>query len=155
MNLEKITQFITVESVSLDLKATNKSEAILELTKLLEKSEKIENFDKTLEALKDREKLGSTGIGKGVAIPHAKTEYAKDLIIAFGVSKQGVNFNAVDDEKVNIFFAFASPLKNSQTYLKILARISRLIRNDEFRDKLLNAKTPSEILELIDFEEKN
>lgn len=155
MNLEKITEFVTVESIDLNLKATNKSEVILELTKLLEKSGKLENFDKTLEALKEREKLGSTGIGKGVAIPHAKTEHATDLVIAFGVSKQGVNFNAVDDEKVNIFFAFASPLKNSQTYLKILARISRLIRNDEFREKLLNAKTSQEVLELIDYEEKN
>lgn len=155
MNLEKITEFITVESVNLDLKATNKTEAIVELTKLLEKSGKIENFDKTLEALKEREKLGSTGIGKGVAIPHAKTEFSKELVIAFGISKQGVNFNSVDDEKVNLFFAFASPLKNSQTYLKILARISRLIRNDEFREKLLGAKTSQEVLELIDFEEKN
>lgn len=155
MDLEKITEFITVESVDLNMKATNKSEAIVELTKLLEKSGKLENIDKTLEALKEREKLGSTGIGKGVAIPHAKTEFAKDLVIAFGVSKQGVNFNSVDDEKVNLFFAFASPLKNSQTYLKILARISRLIRNDDFREKLLGAKTPAEVLELIDFEEKN
>ena len=155
MNLEQITEFITIEAIDLDMKATNKTEAILELTRLLEKTGKLDSFDKTLEALKDREKLGSTGIGKGVAIPHAKTEFAKDLVIAFGISKQGVNFNAVDDEKVNIFFAFASPLKNSQTYLKILARISRLIRNDDFRDKLLSAKTPQEILDFIDFEEKN
>ena len=155
MNLEKITEFITVQSVDLNMKATNKSEAIIELTKLLEKSGKLDNIDKTLEALKEREKLGSTGIGKGVAIPHAKTEFSKDLVIAFGVSKQGVNFNSVDDEKVNLFFAFASPLKNSQTYLKILARISRLIRNDDFREKLLGAKTPEQVLELIDFEEKN
>lgn len=155
MNLEKITEFITVQSVDLNMKATNKSEAIIELTKLLEKSGKLDNIDKTLEALKEREKLGSTGIGKGVAIPHAKTEFAKDLVIAFGVSKQGVNFNSVDDEKVNLFFAFASPLKNSQTYLKILARISRLIRNDDFGEKLLGAKTPEQVLELIDFEEKN
>ena len=155
MNLEKITEFITVQSVDLNMKATNKSEAIVELTKLLEKSGKLDNIDKTLEALKEREKLGSTGIGKGVAIPHAKTEFAKDLVIAFGVSKQGVNFNSVDDEKVNLFFAFALPLKNSQTYLKILARISRLIRNDDFREKLLGAKTPEQVLELIDFEEKN
>lgn len=155
MNLERITEFLKIESVELDMKATNKVEALLELTKLLEKSGKIEDSEKTLEALKDREKLGSTGIGKGVAIPHAKTESAEDLVIAFGVSKQGINFNSVDEEKVNLFFVFASPLKNSKTYLKILARISRLIRNDDFREKLLNAKSPEEIVELIDFEEKN
>lgn len=155
MNLENITDFMNVESIELNLKATNKTEVINELTKLLEKSGKITNFDKCLEALKEREKLGSTGIGKGVGIPHAKTEYAEDLTIAFGVSKQGVNFNAVDDEKVNIFFAFASPLKNSQTYLKILARISRLIRNDDFREKLITAKNSQDIIDLIDFEEKN
>lgn len=155
MILEKITDYMSLELISLDLKATNKMGALKELNDLLNKSGKLNNEEKCLEALVNRENLGSTGIGKGVAIPHAKTEYANDLTIAFGLSKTGVEFNAVDEEKVNIFFVFASPMKNSKTYLKILARISRLIRNEDFRKKLLNAQVPSDILDLIDYEEKN
>lgn len=155
MVLEKITDYMSKDLISLDLKGTNKTEALKELNELLIKSGKINNKEKCLDALVNREKLGSTGIGKGVAIPHAKTEYADDLTIAFGISKNGVNFNAVDEEKVNIFFVFASPMKKSKIYLKILARISRLIRNEEFRKKLLSAKDIQEILNLIDYEEKN
>lgn len=155
MVLEKITDYMSKDLISLDLKGTNKTEVLKELNELLIKSGKINNKEKCLDALVNREKLGSTGIGKGVAIPHAKTEYADDLTIAFGISKNGVNFNAVDEEKVNIFFVFASPMKKSKIYLKILARISRLIRNEEFRKKLLSAKDIQEILNLIDYEEKN
>ncbi len=155
MVLEKITDYMSKDLICLDLKGTNKIEVLKELNELLIKSGKINDREKCLEALVNREKLGSTGIGKGVAIPHAKTEYADDLTIAFGMNKQGVNFNAVDEEKVNIFFVFASPMKKSKIYLKILARISRLIRNEEFRKKLLNANDTKEILDLIDYEEKN
>ncbi len=155
MVLEKITDYMSENLISLDLKGSNKVEALKELNELLIQSGKINDKEKCLEALVNREKLGSTGIGKGVAIPHAKTEYADDLTIAFGISKQGVNFNAVDEEKVNIFFVFASPMKKSKIYLKILARISRLIRSEEFRKKLLNATSTNEILDLIDYEEKN
>lgn len=154
INLEKITDYMSEELICLDLKSGNKTDVLKELNTLLNKSGKINNEEKCLETLNNREKLGSTGIGKGVAIPHAKTEYADDLTIAFGVSKNGVNFNAVDDEKVQIFFVFASPLKNSKTYLKILARISRLIRNEGFRKKLINANESVEILQIIDNEEK-
>ncbi len=155
MVLEKITDYMSKDLICLDLKGTNKIEVLKELNELLIKSGKINDREKCLEALVNREKLGSTGIGKGVAIPHAKTEYADDLTIAFGMNKQGVNFNAVDEEKVNIFFVFVSPMKKSKIYLKILARISRLIRNEEFRKKLLNANDTKEILDLIDYEEKN
>lgn len=153
--LEKITDYMSEELISLDLKSGNKNDVLKELNNLLNKSGKINNEEKCLETLNNREKLGSTGIGKGVAIPHAKTEYADDLTIAFGLSRNGINFNAVDGEKVKIFFVFASPLKNSKTYLKILARISRLIREEGFRQKLINAQSPKEILQVIDSEEKS
>lgn len=152
--LEKITDYMSLNLIELNLKSKNKVEILKELNDLLNNSGKINNKEKCLETLNNREKLGSTGIGKGVAIPHAKTEYADDLTIAFGISKEGIDFDSVDEEKVNVFFVFASPLKNSKTYLKILARISRLIRNEEFRDKLKNAKNPKEILDIIDKEEK-
>ena len=154
MEIVKITDFMSEELVSLDLKAKNKDEVLKELVEIIGKSENTTDKEKCYQALVARENLGSTGIGKGVAIPHAKTEYANKLTIGFGICKDGVDFESLDDKKANIFFVFASPLKDSHTYLKILARISRLIRNEDFRVKLLAAKSAKEVMEYIDKEEE-
>ena len=153
LNIVKITDYMSEELILLNLKAKNKDEALKELSALIGKSEKIEKKDVIYKALLERENLGSTGIGKGVAIPHAKTDAAESLTIAFGISKEGVDFKSLDQEKVKIFFVFASPFKDSQIYLKVLARISRLIRDENFREKLLNCGNAKEILECIDKEE--
>lgn len=151
LNIVKITDYMSEQLILLNLKAKNKDEALKELSALIGKSEKIE--DVIYKALLERENLGSTGIGKGVAIPHAKTDAAESLTIAFGISKEGVDFKSLDQEKVKIFFVFASPFKDSQIYLKVLARISRLIRDENFREKLLNCENAKEVLECIDKEE--
>lgn len=153
LNIVKITDYMSEELILLNLKAKNKDEALKELSALIGKSEKIEKKDAIYKALLERENLGSTGIGKGVAIPHAKTDVAESLTIAFGISKEGVDFKSLDQEKVKIFFVFASPFKDSQIYLKVLARISRLIRDENFREKLLNCENAKEVLECIDKEE--
>lgn len=150
LNIIKITDYISEDLVSLDLKAKNRDEVLIELSKLLEKSENIDSEDNDVyKALIDREKLGSTGIGKGVAIPHAKTESAKKLTVAFGVSRKGIDFKSLDDENVNLFFVFASPNRDSQIYLKVLARISRLIREEEFRTRLYNCSSSEEVISCI------
>jgi fructose-specific phosphotransferase system IIA component len=153
MNIAKITDYITVDMISLDLKAKNKKEALLELSQLLGVSDSIDNYDVIETALIEREKLGSTGIGKGVAIPHAKTDFAKKLTIAFGRSNSGINFDSSDGADVKLFFVFASPISDSSTYLKILARISRLIRDEKFRNKLINASTTEDVINIIKAEE--
>ncbi len=153
MEMVKITDFMEEKLISLELKSKTKEEVLKELQEIISKSENITDSQKCYQALIAREKLGSTGIGKSVAIPHAKTDFASKLTIGFGISRNGIDFESLDDEKTNIFFIFASPLRESQTYLKILARISRLIRNEDFRSSLLNAKTPKEIIELINKEE--
>jgi fructose-specific phosphotransferase system IIA component len=153
MNIAKITDYITLDMISLDLKAKNKKDALLELSQLLGVSDSIEDYEVIEKALIEREKLGSTGIGKGVAIPHAKTDFAKKLTIAFGRSNERVNFESLDGEDVNLFFVFASPLSDSSIYLKILARISRLIRDEKFRKKLLLAPSSQEIIDIINTEE--
>ena len=153
LNIVKITDYMSEELILLNLKAKNKDEALKELSALIGKSDKIEKKDVIYKALLERENLGSTGIGKGVAIPHAKTDAAQSLTIAFGISREGVDFKSLDQEKVKIFFVFASPFKDSQIYLKVLARISRLIRDENFREKLLNCENTEEVLECIDKEE--
>jgi fructose-specific phosphotransferase system IIA component len=141
------------ELINLDLKASNKTEVLKELSSLIGSSETITDQEVTHKALVEREELGSTGIGKKVAIPHAKTDAAEKLTIAFGINKKGVNFDSLDEEDVKMFFVFASPLKDSQIYLKVLARISRLIRNSDFRNKLLKVSTPQEVIDCIEQEE--
>ncbi len=153
VNIVKITDYMSKDLISLDLKATNKSDVLKELSNLIGKSETIKDHGVTHKALVEREELGSTGIGKKVAIPHAKTDAAEKLTIAFGINKKGVDFASLDEEDVKMFFVFASPLKDSQIYLKVLARISRLIRNEEFRNKLMAVSTPEEVLECIEKEE--
>jgi len=154
MNITKITDHITLNTISLNMKATNKSQALLELSELLGASDAIDDYKVIELALLSREKLGSTGIGKNVAIPHAKTDDAKRLTIAFGRSDKGINFDSIDGNPVNLFFVFASPLSESGKYLKVLARISRLVREEGFRNKLLKATTHEEILNIISSEEK-
>jgi len=150
VNSVKITDYITEDLIDLDLKSKNRESILVELSKLLERSKNILVKDNDIyKALVDREKLGSTGIGKGVAIPHAKTESAKELTVAFGISRKGIDFNSMDDEEVHIFFVFASPNKDSQIYLKVLARISRLIREENFRQNLMDCKTAKEVIACI------
>ena len=150
VNSVKITDYITEDLIDLDLKSKNRESILVELSKLLERSKNILVEDNDIyKALVDREKLGSTGIGKGVAIPHAKTESAKELTVAFGISRKGIDFNSMDDEEVHIFFVFASPNKDSQIYLKVLARISRLIREENFRQNLMDCKTAKEVISCI------
>lgn len=153
MEVLKITDFMTEDLISLDLKAKKKEDILKELVGIMSNSSNILDEEKCYNALLEREKLGSTGIGKGVAIPHAKTEYAEGLTIGFGISKEGIDFESLDESETNIFFVFASPLKDSHKYLKILARISRLIRDREFRKKLLEATDSKEIMELINQKE--
>ncbi len=146
----KVTDYMSEDLICLDLKAKNNEDVLIELSELLEKSENVRVGEKEVyKSLVEREKLGSTGIGKGVAIPHAKTESAKRLTVAFGISKKGIDFNSLDEEDVNLFFAFASPNKDSQIYLKVLARISRLIREEEFRKNLYNCKTAADVIKYI------
>ena len=150
VNSVKITDYITEDLIDLDLKSKNRESILVELSKLLERSKNILVEDNDIyKALVDREKLGSTGIGKGGAIPHAKTESAKELTVAFGISRKGIDFNSMDDEEVHIFFVFASPNKDSQIYLKVLARISRLIREENFRQNLMDCNTAKEVIDCI------
>lgn len=154
VNSIKITDYMSENLISLDLKSKNSADVLIELSELLEKSENIVSGNGDIyKALVDREKLGSTGIGKGVAIPHAKTESAKTLTVAFGISRKGIDFNSLDDEVINLFFAFASPNKDSHIYLKVLARISRFVREEEFRNTLYNCKSAKEVLEYIEKKE--
>lgn len=148
-----ITDYLHKELIKLELKSKNKNEVLKEISELIYISEDITDKDEVLAALEEREEIGSTGVGKGVAIPHAKLNGAKKLVMAFGISRESIDFKSLDGEKVKIFFIFASPKNETRLYLKVLARVSRLIRGENFRNKLLQCKTTEDVIKAIKEEE--
>ena len=149
-----IADYIKVEAIELDLKSKNKNSVIKELYENIKKLGLVKDEEGALKDLFAREEMGSTGIGKNVALPHAKTDAVDELIMTVGISREGIEYGGIDEENVNIFFMFLCTMDKTQEYLKTLARISRLIREDKFREKLIKSKTPNEIVEIILTEEK-
>ncbi len=150
----KILDFLNAAAITAELAATTKKEVLEELVALLSKEGKVADAKATVDVLIEREKLGSTGIGQGIAIPHAKTDQAKSVVAAFGLSRRGVQFDALDGEPVNIFFLLVAPPDAAALHLKALARISRLLKDKFFRQSLRETKTPAEILKLIKDEDQ-
>jgi fructose-specific phosphotransferase system IIA component len=134
----KIMDFLSKKAILADLKATKKEEVIKELVDGLIDAGEIEkrHRNKLIEALMTREALGSTAIGQGIAIPHAKSDCVEKLIAAFGLSKKGVEFDSLDAEPVYIFFLLVAPQDSAGPHLKALARISRLLKDKYCRDSL-------------------
>ncbi|MBI3600777.1 MAG: PTS sugar transporter subunit IIA [Nitrospinae bacterium] len=145
----KITDILDESSVIADLKAKTKKDIIAELIVPLIKNGKIKDKDKLLDSLMEREKLGSTGIGENVAIPHAKSREIETIVATFGLSNGGVNFDSLDQKPVYFIFLLVSPEGSAGVHLKTLARISRLLKNPVFRRDLLNLKNEKEIYEAI------
>ncbi len=131
------------------LKGANKKEILTELVGLITESGKIKDEKAFLKSVLDREKLGSTGIGNGVAMPHAKSEAVRSCILAFGRVESGIDFGALDGEKTFLFFLLASPKDEVGSHLKIMARIAHLINDKFIVDSLKRAKTQDEILRII------
>jgi PTS system nitrogen regulatory IIA component len=132
-----------------ELKATEKIGVIREFTGLLKQRGRIDNEDDLFRALVDRESLGSTGIGNGVAIPHGKLNSITDMIVAFGRSSTGVDFQSMDGKPVYLFFLLVTPQDNPGEHLKALARISRILKNQALRDNLRQATGRQELQRLI------
>ena len=149
-----IKDFLCPKAVTSDIKAVEKKAIIEELVGLLIKAEAVDKKikPKLIESLLAREALGSTAIGKGIAIPHCKCDNIKKLTAALGISKKGVNFDSLDGEPAYIFFLLIAPIDSAGPHLKALARISRLLKDKYFRDYLRNAKDEKAILSIIEQE---
>jgi fructose-specific phosphotransferase system IIA component len=152
----KITDLLSRDAISTDIGSTEKGEVVKELVSLLVSAGEIKKADMSvvLKKLQEREMLGSTGIGKGVAIPHAKCDKVKKMVAAFGVSKEGVDFRSLDGEKTHIFFLLIAPGETPGPHLKALAKISRLLDDKFVRDRLRSAGTPLEITKIMKEEEQ-
>ncbi len=146
-----IMGFLDERAVATNIKAQNKEDVIRELVGLLVTAGAIRDRDvsRIIQILFKRESLGSTGIGQGVAIPHGKCDCVTRLVGAFGVSRTGVNFDALDGEPVTLFFLLIAPEDSAGPHLKALARISRLLKDKHFRDSLRAAKDEKALIKII------
>jgi PTS system nitrogen regulatory IIA component len=145
----KITEFLHPESVIGALAAKDKPGVLAELCRALAQRVGTVSAETLTQVLLDREKLSSTGIGEGVAIPHGKLAGLKELVAAFGVSKGGVDFDAIDGKRTHLFFALLAPENSAGIHLKALARISRLFKNPAFRKAIVEAADARAIYDLI------
>ena len=147
----EILEFLDEGAVSCELKADTKEGVIRELVSLLVKTGSIRDKDvpKLVQILLDREALGSTGIGQGVAIPHGKSDCVGRLVGAVGISHPGLDFDSLDGEPVHILFLLVAPEDSAGPHLKALARISRLLKEKHFRDSLRVAKDEKTLLKTL------
>jgi mannitol/fructose-specific phosphotransferase system IIA component (Ntr-type) len=149
---ERFLGFVTRDVVKLELEAHDKNGAIAELVGLLAKTGKIEKKDEeaVTQAILKRESLGSTGIGHGVAIPHAKASpLVRGLVGAFGRSSRGIDYGAIDGEPAKLFFLMVSPASGVEEHLKILKKLAGLARDDNFCRFLNDAKDVEEVCGLL------
>jgi mannitol/fructose-specific phosphotransferase system IIA component (Ntr-type) len=145
----ELREFFDREAIALDIKADSKDEILKELIALLKLDDKSESI--LFKMLKRRENLGSTGIGRGIAIPHCRSLVVNKLRVAFGRRPAGVEYNAIDNQPVNNFFLIvAPPLEVSNQYLPVLGKLAQFAKDPEITKRLAELKTPDEFLALLE-----
>ncbi len=145
----KITDLINEDLICLNLESSTKDEVITELATVLLQSERISELEGFIKEIKAREALGSTGFGFKTAIPHAKTSFVLQPSLVFGKSKNGLDYESLDGEATHLFFMIAAPIDGANLHLQILAKLSRNLIYDEFRDSLEKASTKQEVLKIL------
>lgn len=145
----KISNFLKPEIVIMEMHATDKEQAIKELVNFMVEKNVARDQNQLFEALTKRENLESTGIGDGIAIPHARTNAVDDLVLVFARSSKGIDFSSIDGKPSHIIFLIASPENKKSEYIIALAKLSRLLRKTQVREQLRKATNPEEILNII------
>jgi nitrogen PTS system EIIA component len=145
----ELREFFSVDAVQLELKATTKDDVLAELIGLLGLDEKNEQM--LFKMLKRRENLGSTGIGRGIAIPHTRSVVVQKLRVAFGRKRDGIEFKAIDDKPVHFFFLIvAPPLEVSNQYLPVLGKIAQFSKEIDVPERLMSLTEPAEFMRLLE-----
>ena len=145
----KLSDHLSAKFVTVELKSRSKDEAIRELAGLLKNSPDMADFERYLADVFAREKQASTGIGRGAAIPHARTDAVRDFVVAVGRAAEGIEFNAIDGEPVRVMVLMGTPTAKVNTYLKLLAHLSHLFKTNGFIDSLLDAPDSAAIVDLF------
>ena len=145
----ELREFFSEDAIKLDIEGTSKDDVLKELISLLKLDEKSQGM--LFKMLKRRENLGSTGIGRGIAIPHCRSLVVQKLRVAFGRKKDGVDFKAIDEKPVNFFFLIvAPPLEVSNQYLPVLGKIAQFSKEADVPQRLLTITQPKEFLALLE-----
>jgi PTS system nitrogen regulatory IIA component len=150
----KIMDYLDEEWVIADLQGTDKASILKELSSVLVKPCKATSGEELLQVLLDREKLGSTGIGEGIAIPHGRLKKLKKFFISFGRSASGVDFDSIDRKPSHLFFLVMAPENSAVDNLKLLSRIVTLLKEPSFKKRLIEAPSRKELFQIISEEDE-
>ena len=150
----KITELLKKDTIVLDLSAKTKAEVIEELVNKLHSAGRLNDKEEYKKAILNREEQFSTGLGDGIAIPHAKTAAVKVPALAFGRSKEGIDYESLDGNPAHVFFMIAASEGAHNDHIETLSRLSTMLMNEDFRNKLMETKTAEEVLTLIDSSEE-
>jgi nitrogen PTS system EIIA component len=144
-----IFEYLKKETCETSLKSKTKEDVLFELAELLKRSPLLDMIDRDTiyKALEEREKIGTTGFGNGIAIPHCKLKEMDFFIVGIGISQKGIDFEALDNKKVHIFFIITGPFNKPDIHVKMLAQISRILRNKEYRTELMKAPSRTALYE--------
>jgi PTS system nitrogen regulatory IIA component len=144
----KILDVLNKDAINVDMTANDKKGILDELVAPVA-AVAGESPEKLVKVLLERERLGSTGIGGGIGIPHGKLKNLQSLILGFGLSRKGVDFESMDGRPAHIFFLLLTPENSAGMHLKLLARISRMLKNTDFKERLMQSQTAEDILAAV------
>ena len=151
----KVSDLLNVNFIIADLKGNEKEDTINELIDLFKDDTRVIDLERVRTAVLEREKIMSTGVGKGFAIPHGKTNAVNDILAAFGKTKRPIEYQALDNQPVHLVFLLVGKDNLVSTHIKLLSRISRMMNKDEFRAKLIGSSSAEEIINIFKKEEEN
>ncbi|HSW55426.1 MAG TPA: PTS sugar transporter subunit IIA [Ignavibacteriaceae bacterium] len=151
----KVHELLNIKCVLTEFKSESKDDVINELIDLLRGDSRIIDLEEVRKCVFEREEKMSTGVGKGFAIPHGKTNSVTDILAAFGKSETPIEYNSLDGESVHLVFLLIGKENLVAKHIKLLSRISRLMNNEEFRKKLINADSKESILKIFEEEEQS
>jgi fructose-specific phosphotransferase system IIA component len=149
----KISDLLTEDLVVTNLEGHSKDEIINAIVDLVSTSPKVLDKEKVREAVFEREKIMSTGVGDGFAIPHGKTDAVSDIVAAFAITAKPIDYESLDEKPVRLVFLLVSKVNMVGPHIKLLSRISRLMNKVEFRTKLLSVQSPKEVIDMFRQEE--
>jgi len=145
----KISNYMTEELIKLDMVPGEKFELLNRLSHLLAVDGRVADADRLAEDIEEREKIEPTGVGEGVAIPHARTYSVNDIIILMAKLTEPIDYNSIDGKPVSLLFLIGTPKEEVQSYLKVLANLTKLIKDNLVRESLAAAETPADVLEIV------
>ncbi|OGU66743.1 MAG: PTS sugar transporter subunit IIA [Ignavibacteria bacterium RBG_16_36_9] len=151
----KVYELLETKNILTEFKSENKNDVINELVDLLNGDERVIDLEEIKKCVFEREEKMSTGVGKGFAIPHGKTNSVNDILAAFGKSETPIEYNSLDGEPVHLVFLLVGKETLLAKHIKLLSRISRLMNNEEFRKKLIEAESKELIMKIFQDEEQS